>query len=479
MLQISRIDARVTPVHTRIPFRYGIATMTEAPHVVLQLTLVRADGTSADGFSSEHLPPKWFTKDPNTSFAEEITDMVRVIERACAFATGLQAETAFSIWQELEELQHAWARKEEIPGLLASLGVALVERALIDANCRLIDAPFATALKTSELGFSPEAVHPELSGVAWANYFNETPDRIAIRHTVGLSDPLRETDVTDAPSDKLPVDLETILRVYGVKALKIKTAGNIRADIQRLMKIKALTDALGITPIMTIDANESFTSGADFVTWVQEVLADDEVGEWIRENLEVFEQPFHRSVALSDEVAQALETLGPWPAVVIDESDAEATTVREAMDLGYAGGTYKGCKGVFRGLANAVLIRHRSEFMGQATALTAEDLSTIPPLTVPQDLVVAAVMGLQHIERNGHHYFGRLAPLDPDLSEKVLESHPDLYERHSDGVVRLRVNDGYLALDSILRAPFGLDPMLDISDLTLLSTQAAVSGTTQ
>ncbi|GMA90451.1 hypothetical protein [Homoserinibacter gongjuensis] len=60
--------------------------------------------------------------------------------------------------------------------------------------------------------------------------------------------------------------------------------------------------------------------------------------------------------------------------------------------------------------------------------LTAEDLSTIPPLTVNQDLVVASAMGLRHIERNGHHYFARFAPLDATLADRVLAAHPDAFE---------------------------------------------------
>jgi hypothetical protein len=37
--RIVDVEALVTHVATRIPFRYGIAEMTEAPHVVVKVTL--------------------------------------------------------------------------------------------------------------------------------------------------------------------------------------------------------------------------------------------------------------------------------------------------------------------------------------------------------------------------------------------------------------------------------------------------------
>src|SRR5690625_2752047 len=155
MLKVTEIDARVIPIQTRIPFRYGIATMVKAPHVVVKITLRDGRGAEANGFASEHLPPKWFTKDPATTFSDEISAMVQVIEQACHFARGLEGESAFDIWQKLDGLQHEWANRENLPGLLVSLGVALVERALLDATCRLLNSDFATALSEGILGFSP------------------------------------------------------------------------------------------------------------------------------------------------------------------------------------------------------------------------------------------------------------------------------------------------------------------------------------
>jgi hypothetical protein len=419
------------------------------------------------------LPPKWFTKDPQSLFADDIVDMVGAVEHAVASARRVSAPTPFDLWWAVRDAQVAWGQAEGIPGLLSGLGTALVERAIIDASCRLLRMPFATALLNGSLGFDASRVHPELPD-AGLNAFAapSASASIAVRHTVGLSDPISDDEVTDHPGDHLPVSLDAIIRRYGVTHFKVKTAGDLTADIARLREVVALTAVHGIDPWFTIDGNESMRTAEHLVSWGQGLFAEPDLGELLRRRLIAVEQPFHRSIALEPEAAQALLHV-EFP-VIIDESDDADETVRLAMNAGYAGGTYKGCKGVFRGLANAALIHHRG--LSQRTVLTAEDLSTLPPLTVAQDLVVAAVMGLGHIERNGHHYFGRLAPLDPDVESLALNAHPDAYESHDDGRTRLKITDGAISIGTLVDSPFGFSPQLDISGLAPLSTAAAIAG---
>ena len=85
-------------------------------------------------------------------------------------------------------------------------------------------------------------------------------------------------------------------------------------------------------------------------------------------------------------------------------------------------------------------------------------------------------MGLEHVERNGHHFFGQLAPIDPNIAQLARSAHPDLYHEEPDGQVRLRIVDGMFEIGSIMRAPFGFAPELDISGLQELSISAAGSG---
>ncbi len=55
----------------RVPFRYGITTMTRVPHLVVRAR-VEIDGKAQHGFAADNLPPKWFTKNPDSSFATNL-----------------------------------------------------------------------------------------------------------------------------------------------------------------------------------------------------------------------------------------------------------------------------------------------------------------------------------------------------------------------------------------------------------------------
>lgn len=475
MIELVSAQARVVRVQTRLPFRYGIAEMTVAPHTVVEVAL-RIDGAEqVRGWASEQLPPKWFTKDPTTSFSDDLDGLVGVVLHALTAARGLRGETAFELWRRLDARQSAWASSEGVPGLLAGLGTALVERAVIDAVCRAVGRPFVEALHDGTLGFSPADLHPELTGTPWRARLPGAPaPRLAVRHTVGFADALTDAECVDPPQDGLPVSLEGVVRETGVRFLKVKTAGDPAADRVRLAGIFQVCDAAGVTPQLTIDGNESMRDGAHLERWIGELRSDPEVGPRLRESLIAVEQPVHRDVALDPDLAGTLARLAAdGIAVIIDESDSDVGAVRRALDLGYAGGTYKGCKGVFRGLANAVLTAHRTADDGRTRLMTAEDLSTLPPLTVAHDLVVASAMGLTHLERNGHHYFGRLAPLGATIVDDALAHHPDLYRADDRVGARLRIDGGDVTFASALAAPFGFSPTLDIGDLPELTLETA------
>ncbi|MGV8912777.1 MAG: hypothetical protein ACOH14_09210 [Rhodoglobus sp.] len=476
MIRIEAINLHVTAIQTRIPFRYGIAEMTAAPHVVIEV-IIRTDSQTARGLASEHLPPKWFTKDPDSLFVDDVDDLVVAIDSAAALARGTEAETLFELWWSLHQRHTTWAAEHEVPGLVAGLGTSLIERALIDAACRLLELPFSRAIHTETFGIDLGRIHPELAGRTLTEFVPAEPAAtMAIRHTVGLSDPLSDDEVQDDPADGLPVSLVAVLKHHGAKYLKIKTAGNASNDIPRLKRIAALCTELDIDAQWTIDGNESMRTASELRAWLDALTADAEVDSLLSAKLIAIEQPIHRSHALDESSRADLQHVGTRFLVIIDESDDALDTVRRAMDLGYAGGTYKGCKGVIRGLANAALVHSRARLDASgrpSTILTAEDLSTVAPLTLNQDLAVAATIGLAHIERNGHHYWGKAAPLTASIDRELASAHPDSFARTGDGPARLTITNGEVQLGTILAAPFGLALDLDVSALEPLTVEAA------
>ena len=80
--------------------------------------------------------------------------------------------------------------------------------------------------------------------------------------------------------------------------------------------------------------------------------------------------------------------------------------------------------------------------------MTGEDLTLQAGLGVQQDLALASLLGLKHVERNGHHYVNGMAGSPEAEQAAFLEKHPDLYER-SHGAVRLKITNGLLQMGSL------------------------------
>jgi len=80
--------------------------------------------------------------------------------------------------------------------------------------------------------------------------------------------------------------------------------------------------------------------------------------------------------------------------------------------------------------------------------MSGEDLTIQAGLALQQDLALVSILGLTHVERNGHHYVNGMAALPQDEQDAFLAAHPDLYER-SHGAVRVRIEDGMLAIGSL------------------------------
>jgi hypothetical protein len=162
-LKVESVEFHVLPMKTRFPFKYGIAAMTALPHLFVTVC-GECDGKAMRGLSSEGLPPKWFTKNPATTFEEDLPQMLGTIRNAGAILQGGLSGTFFEIWEVLYYRQDLWAKGEDVPPLLANLGVSMMERAVIDGMCRALGITFGEALRRNVLGVDLGAIRPELAG---------------------------------------------------------------------------------------------------------------------------------------------------------------------------------------------------------------------------------------------------------------------------------------------------------------------------
>lgn len=477
MITLQLVELFRHQLKARMPFRYGIATMTEVPHVVLRLTFDFAGRTQA-GVAADHLPPKWFTKDPARDPLEEIDEMLLVIRAAVRHARGIRAATPFAFWRELYAAQADWAEKQNLPPLLAQFGVTLVERALIDAFCRAQATTFPAALRENRFGIDLGAIHPSLAGTSPGDWLPAAPPTaVFARHTVGLSDPLTDDEIPadERVDDGLPQSLTACIRFYGLKHFKLKINGDAPRDRDRLMRMARVFAAeCGGDYAYSLDGNESFHEVGvfkDYVTQLRATVGDDAF--WSK--LLFIEQPWHRQVALSPAIGELAAAWPDRPPVIIDESDAELSSLPDALALGYAGTSHKNCKGVFKGVANACLLAARRA-QGLPAMMSGEDLSNVAPVAVLQDLVVQACLGITSVERNGHHYFAGAAQWPAAIQAQLLASHPDLFIKSAAGWPRLDVKTGRLELGSVLAAPFGYAGELDTTGLDQIAPISRLSS---
>lgn len=349
--------------------------------------------------------------------------------------------------------------------MLAGLGSSLIERAVLDGVCRAMGRPLHRLIREGALGIRLEALHSELAGSAPSDWLPEVPSaRVVVRHTVGLADALTAADIPagERVEDGLPQDLESSIRAYGLRAFKVKLFGDPDRDLPRLRGVQDVIRSgtgIGVDPVVTLDGNENFRDFEAFRAFWEPVSADPALA-WLRDRVVLVEQPVHRAHALGDGVAEALAGWASRPALIIDESDGAPGDVARALALGYSGASHKNCKGVMKGLGNACLLAwHRAR--GRVAVLTGEDLCTLGPVALLQDVAVMALLGVPHVERNGHHYFRGLSLWPDAWQAATARAHPDVYRTDAAGWVRLDVIAGAVSLDSVNAAPFGVGPLFD------------------
>jgi len=449
---------------TRMPFKYGIATMTEVPMVFVRIE-AEIDGTKTAGIASDLLPPKWFTKVPEDPLEKEISDMLQVIRKALSQALGQAADSAFDLWKLIYDGQSRWAEANNIPALLAHFGTSLVERALIEATCKAGNKTLGQALLSGSLGFEPGRIHSCLEGQSASSLLPKTPlAKVQARHTVGLGDPLdsNQIDADDRIDDTLPQSLDQCIQAYGLRHFKIKINGDIEWDLDRLKNVaKCIEQHADSDFAFSLDGNEQFQSVTAFRDHWNILHAEPEL-ETFFDHLLFIEQPLHRDVALNESLKSEFDQWPDRPAVIIDESDATLESLSQALAIGYAGTSHKNCKGIFKGIANACLLEHHRR-NGTQTVMSGEDLCNVGPVAVIQDLAVMATLGIESVERNGHHYMAGLSQFPERTREQVLNAHDGLYKTSETGWPTLAICNGEIDLTSVNTQAFGTGFELDLS----------------
>src|SRR5436190_6395561 len=141
-------------VRLRMPFRFGVVTLTESPQAFVRCRIRTEDGRETEGAAAELLAPKWFDKNPalsNEDNYEQLRASLRTA-RDLYLAHGMMT---------------AWRHSTSGKGLVENYGPALLDRAILDALCRALGVSFFQAIQGNLVG--AEA----LEGMDLEKYFSK------------------------------------------------------------------------------------------------------------------------------------------------------------------------------------------------------------------------------------------------------------------------------------------------------------------
>lgn len=467
-IRVTAARFAVQQIPMRMPFRFGAVTLTSAAQLHLYLDM-SVNGTTVTGLAADMLAPKWYDKDPDKTYADNLNDLVAGARLAADTVLAVEQDRSlYRLWRDTyDACQKAGPAAGRNP-LVAGNGPSLIERALFDGLGLALDRTYHQLLIDNVAGIELADMHDELAGLTPADVIPAGPgQQIYQRHTVGMVDPLRTDDIGDADrlSDGLPQSLEQYIAAQGLRYFKLKVGGDVEQDAARLAQVAEVLPEGDL--FVSLDGNEQYNDPAALADLLDRLQGGAKATRRLYDAIGYLEQPLDRRIALDPASTDAVRTLSERKPMVIDESDEELSTFRESAALGYRGVSSKACKGLIKALANQALCHRWNQQAGtDKYMLTGEDLTNVPVVALHQDLTHLAALGVRHVERNGHHYVRGLHFLPDSTRAQALERHPELYAEGVDGLVSLTIRDGRIQLASLQRCS-GLGVGVDVSESDL------------
>ncbi|WP_119420359.1 mandelate racemase [Desertibaculum subflavum] len=454
LITVREIVAYEWPFQLRLPFRFGAVTHTHGRQAVVRARIRLSNGREGWGVAAESLAAKWFEKDPAFSDEENYAQLRKAIEIAVERYVAAGPNTAFGHYIDGYSAQLAEGTRARLNPLVAAFGPALIDRAVFDALLRLSGLSFYEGMRRNLAGMRVHSTIADLAGFDFDAFLGalQPAPSIAARHTVGLVDPITAAD--QAPGtrveDGLPETLEEVAQAYRQRYWKLKVGGDVTADVDRLTRIASVLDRSAEPYHATLDGNEQYADPEAVLALWRRMQAVPALKR-LCSSILFIEQPIKRAVALTRDV-RMLAIAKP---VIVDESDGELGAFPQATALGYTGISSKACKGFYKSFINLARCRMWNEDAKAGRYfMSAEDLTTLAGTCVQQDLVLVALLGLGHVERNGHHFVDGFTGRSSAEAEAFAAAHPDLYAPSPQGP-RLRIEDGLLQIGSLACAGFG------------------------
>src|SRR5215510_9589769 len=106
-LQLIAAEFFERPVRLRLPFRFGVVTLREAPQVFVRARVRFDDGSEREGVAAEMLAPKWFDKSPELSNEDNFDQLRRSLAMARDSLIAAGRDSAFGLSAMVDGPHHA------------------------------------------------------------------------------------------------------------------------------------------------------------------------------------------------------------------------------------------------------------------------------------------------------------------------------------------------------------------------------------
>ena len=467
-VKLEEVECYERPMKMRLAFRFGVITVTEGVQAVIRARISLANGRTSLGVAAEALAAKWFEKDPRFTDAQNLDQLRQSLAIAIDHYGEHGLDTPFGLFARTYLAQQRRGATLGLNPLVASYGPALLDRAILDAVGKAAGQSFAEMVSSNVPGIRATELTPDIGQSDLAAFLArlKPAPSIDLRHTVGLVDPLTAADRPphERVNDGLPETLEEVVSAYRGHYYKLKVSGDITADLDRLSRIATVLDAGLPDYRATLDGNEQYDDVEGIVALWRKVGEAPALARLAKSTLFI-EQPIKRSVALS----RSIRPLAKLRPVIIDESDGELSSFPTALALGYAGVSSKNCKGFYKSILNA----SRVSKLGHGYFMSAEDLTTLPGVSLQQDLALVSLLGMAHVERNAHHFVDGMS-FAPEAEQRAFAAaHPDLYEMKDGKPARLKAPGGKIALGSLGVPGFAVGAEMDFPSMRKMAGVAA------
>ena len=263
-VKLEEVERYERPMTLRLPFRFGVITVTDGTQAVIRVRIALDDGRSCQGVAAEALAAKWFEKSPEFTDEQNLDQLRQSLDSRSTIYKAYGPATPFGLFAGTyreQQKKGACARAQSAGrGLRAGTTRSRHPRCAGQGDRQFV-RPDDHAEHAGHRHDRPHAGHRPARARGLPRRL-EARASIDLRHTVGLVDPLTAGDRTpmERVNDGLPETLEEVVSYYRGRYYKLKVGGDIAADLDRLRRIASVLDSRLTTTARPSTATSSTTT---------------------------------------------------------------------------------------------------------------------------------------------------------------------------------------------------------------------------